>query len=127
LERKLLTWTAAVVFVTVGGIAWEIAALNTFAKRSGDMRGMIANPRPLDYVNYDYTRDGRRFVFWAFKLPLAATGFLLLITGVTGSLVLSRSSTFQSVLALWACILACVAITLSVTAYYYLIVTNFFI
>lgn len=126
-RHKLLTWAAAVVLVTVAGIVWEIAALNTFAKRAGEMRGMIANPRPLDYINYDYTPDGRYIAFWAFTIPLTVTGLLLLTAGVTGTVVLVRSGIGKRVFALWACVIACAAIVFSVTAYYYLIATNFFI
>lgn len=126
-RRELLTWAAVVVIVTVIGIVWEITALNTFAERAGEMQGMIASPRPLDYINYDYTPDGRHFAFWAFKLPLTVTGLLLLAAGVAGTVVFVRSGVGKRAWALWACITVCAVVVFSVTTYYYLIATNFFI
>jgi hypothetical protein len=116
-----------VVVITTIGIGWEIAALNTFADRAGGMRGMIASPRPLDYINYDYTPNGPHFAFWAFTVPLTATGLLLLLAGVAGTTMFVRSGVGKRAFALWACIVGCAAIVLAVTTYYYLIATNFFV
>lgn len=116
-----------VVVVSTTGIAWQIVAVNTFADRVGGVRGMVASPRPYDYINYDYTPNGRHYAFWAFKMPLAVTGFLLLLSGVAGTLMLARSATAEAALALWACIIACGTIFFAVTAYHYLMATNFFI
>jgi hypothetical protein len=126
-NRTLLTWAITVAVVTVIGIGWEIAALHVFADRAGGMRGMIANPRPLDYVNYDYTPNGHRYAFWAFTMPLTTTGSLLFIAGMVGTVVFVRSGVGKRAIALWACIVVCAVAVFVVTAYYYLIATNFFI
>lgn len=123
----LRTWAIVVVVVTALGIGWEITALNKFADRAGGMRGMIASPRPFDYINYDYTPNGRHIAFWSFTVPLTTTGLLLLLAGVAGTTMLVRSSIGKRAFALWACIVGCAVIFFAVTTYYYLIATNFFI
>jgi hypothetical protein len=91
------------------------------------MRGMIANPRPLDYVNYDYTPNGRHYAFWAFTMPLTTTGSLLLIAGVAGTVMFVRYGVGKRAIGLWACIVACAVGVFVVTAYDYWMATNFFI
>ena len=88
---------------------------------------MIASPRPLDYINYDYTPNGRHYAFWAFTVPLIGAGVLFLLAGVAGTFMVVRAGIGKRAFGLWACILACAAIFFAVTTYYYLIVTNFFI
>jgi len=126
-NRTLCTWAIVVVVVTAIGIAWEITALNSFADRAGGMRGMIASPRPYDYINYDFTPNGRHIALWSFTVPLTTTGLLLLLAGVAGTTMLVRSSIGKRAFALWACIIACAVVFFAVTTYYYLIATNFFI
>jgi hypothetical protein len=125
--RTLLAWSTVVIVVTIVGLAWEVTAVSVFARRAGGMRGMIASPRPLDYINYDYTPNGRYYAFWAFTVPLRGAGVLLLLAGVTGTFMLSRAGVGKRAIALWASIIACAVIFFAVTAYYYLIATNFFI
>jgi hypothetical protein len=55
------------------------------------------------------------------------TGVALLIIGVSGTILLVRSGATRSAFALWGCIVACASVAMMVTAYYYLIATNFFI
>jgi hypothetical protein len=109
------------------GVVWEITAVNTFAKRAGRMEGMISNPRPLDYIQYDYTPEGRRIAFWSFTLPLTATGILLLVIGTAGTITLIRSGLTKQAFVLWCGIVGCAAVFAATTTYYYLITTNFFI
>lgn len=126
-KRTLLRWVIVVVVMTAIGLGWEIAALNTFADHAGGMRGMIASPRPLDYINYDYTPNGHHYAFWAFTVPVTTTGVLLLLSAVAGTIRLGRSNSGRRVVALWACTVTCALFFFFVTAYYYLIATNFFI
>jgi hypothetical protein len=123
----LLAWSTIVIVVTIVGLIWEVTAVNVFARRAGEMRGMIASPRPLDYINYDYTPNGRHYAFWAFTVPLTGTGLLLLLAGMAGTVMLVRSGGGKRAFGLWTCIIACAVIFFAVTAYYYLIATNFFI
>lgn len=126
-SRTLLGWSTIVIVLTICGLIWEATAVNVFARRAGGMRGMIASPRPLDYINYDYTPNGQHYAFWAFTVPLTGTGVLLLLAGVAGTFMLMRAGIGKRAFALWACIIAGAAILFAVTTYYYLIATNFFI
>ena len=121
--------TAVIVVVAstlIGAIA-EIMLIEVFASRAGALKGMIANPRPYDYVNYDYKPHGRFYEFWAFKVPLVSTAALLLVVGITSTVALIRARLGRRALALWAIIVMCSVIFLTMTAWYYVVAVNFFI
>ena|ERR1051326_2687776 len=125
-SRVFLFWVVAAVAVTCAGAAWELTALHIFAKRAGEMKGMIANPRPLDYVNYDYTPNGHHYELWAFKVPTLGTGVLLLAVGVAASVIFGRAGLRQT-FGLWAVIVFCAAAFFAITAYHYVIAVNVFV
>lgn len=118
---------AMVALITVAGIVWQVAALHIFAAEAGPMRGMIANPRPLDYVNYDYTPHGRRIAFWALTVPVSSTGLLLVTVGAIGTVAEVRSGAGKRAILLWLCIIGGSAAVAMVTLRNYLIAINFFI
>src|SRR6266498_5213108 len=101
------TAVIAVVVVTVIGAIWETTAIEVFARRAGELKGMIANPRPYDYVNYNYTPNGHHYEFWAFKVPLWSVAMLLLVVGIASTVALVRARLASRVLALWAIIVMC--------------------
>jgi hypothetical protein len=125
--RNFRTAVIVVVAVTLIGAVWETMLIEVFASRAGQLKGMIANPRPYDYVNSDYTPHGRQYELWAFKVPLAGTAVLLLIAGVTSTVELVRGKLGRRVLALWAIILMCGVLFLVMTACFYVVAVNVFI
>ena len=116
-----------VVVITFVGAVWETASVGVFANRAGGLKGMVANPRPYDYVNYDYTPQGRHYEFWAFKMPLAGTASLLIVVGIIFTLALARAKRGGRAFALWAIIVMCGTIFFALTACYYVAAVNVFI
>jgi hypothetical protein len=125
--RIFRTAVIIVVAVTLIAAVWETVLIEVFASRAGQLKGMIANPHPYDYVNYDYTPHGRQYEFWAFKMPLVSAGVLLLVVGITSTVALVRAKLGSRAFALWAIIVMCSVMFLAMTACYYVVAVNVFI
>lgn len=125
-QRTFLLALTIIVAVTVGGLLWEVTALHVFAKHAGGLRGMIANPRPLDYVTYNYTPNGHYYELWGVYVPTGVTGAMLLSVGVSTTMALKRGQ-LRRVLGVWGGIILCASAFYCVTVYYYVIAVNAFI
>ena len=69
----------APVLIGTATYAWHAHELAKFVAAAGQLWGLIAKPRPLDYVNYEYSPNGHFYQKWAFGYPLLAEAVLLLI------------------------------------------------
>ena len=125
-KRAFILALTIALAVTAGGLLWELVTLHVFAKQAGGLRGMIATPRPLDYVNYDYTPNGHYYELWGVYVPSCVTGALLLLVGISATLALNRRQ-LRRVFGVWVAIIICASAFFSVTVYYYVIAVNVFI
>ena len=117
----------AIVAITASGMIWEATAFNVFARQAGGLSGMIANPNPIDDLNYNFTPRGRHYELWAARIPVFSTCTLLLVAGTIGASVLVSNGLRRRALALSGVIVLCAVLLLAVTLYYLAIATNFFI
>jgi len=69
---------------------WHTLEFTKFSREAGQSFGMIATPRPRDYVNYDYKPKGELYERWAFQYPLITTAALLVAYALVTAAVSRR-------------------------------------
>lgn len=115
------------VTVTLAGVVWQLFALEVYSARAGvGVRGLISNPRPLDYSHYEYTPNGRHIEFWSLRVPAGVTIACLGVVAIACTFLLRRRSERGAAI-VWIVVLICIVLLVASTAAQYLIATNVFI
>lgn len=126
--NALTNFLIALAVVTIAGTAWHVSAVRFFSRQSGGVeRGMIANPRAIDYNVYDYQLHGRYYERWAFMVPATCTTLMLVVIGGLGAVRLFRQGRSRKAAVLVVFAIGSILLVLLITLYNYVIAVNAFI
>jgi len=119
-------YVVALIAVALLSVLWHGTALMLFIRGSGELRGLIAHPKPLDYIQYDYTTNGRFYETWAFRVPASLLIAMLPIC-IAGSLSMAKRRRFGDLIMLWGAALMNAAVVAAVMFWTYCIAVDVFI
>jgi hypothetical protein len=124
--RPMARYVAALIGVALASVLWHCAALIFFTRDNGELRGLIAHPKPLDYVNYIYTANGRYYEAWAFRAP-AVLLIVMVPICLVGSFSMAKQRRFIDLTMLWCAALMSAAVVGTVMFYTYCIAVDVFV
>ncbi len=125
-RAPLLVWLGVILLATGVGVVWMRSSLAHYAGSAGAVSGLIAHPS-RNGSTYEFTRDGRLYLLWAFEVPVISTSILLLSLSLAGTRSLLSRGYRRSLLALWSAFVLCIIMLLTYAIKWLAVATNLFI